>query len=252
MHLHQFQTGRMKKKVIFALLNTHTMAKKQQEETIVDVQEIYTKTEMYVDKNRKMLTAILGGIALAFCAFFGYQYLVVKPNELEARESIWKAEIYFQSDSLDLAMAGDGVYLGFEDVAAQYGNTSAGKLANYYMGIIHRDQGEYELAIENFKKCDFDDDVLGIIALGNIGDLYVELNDLESGLEWLNKAAAEAKGSASKSYSAPLYMLKAGIVQMELGNNSEAKKIFDAITEGYPDATEYEKAAKYGAMLYQY
>lgn len=228
------------------------MAKKQQEETIVDVQEIYTKTEMYVDKNRKMLTAILGGVALAFCAFFGYQYLVVKPNEMEARASIWKAEIYFQADSLDLAMEGDGVYLGFEDVAAQYGKTSAGKLANYYMGIINRDKGEYDLAIENFKQCDFDDDVLGLIALGNIGDLYVELNDLDSGLEWLSKAAAKAKSSESASYSAPMYMMKAAIVHMDKGNNAEAKKMFDAIIADYPDATEYEKAAKYGAMLYQY
>lgn len=228
------------------------MAKKDQEETIVDVQEIYTKTEMYVDKNRKMLTTVLGGVALAVCAFFAYQYFVVNPNEMDARASIWKAEIYFQADSLDLAMNGDGVYLGFEDVAAQHGNTSAGKLANYYMGIINRDQGEYELAIDNFKQCDFDDDVLGLIALGNIGDLYVELNDLDAGLEWLSKAAAKAKNSDSDSYTAPMYMMKAAIVQMDLGNKSEAKKMFDAITEGYPDATEYEKAAKYGAMLYQY
>ncbi|MCB0762478.1 MAG: tetratricopeptide repeat protein [Flavobacteriales bacterium] len=229
------------------------MAKKQaQDETIVDVQEIYTKTEMYVDRNRKTLTIVLVGVALVALAFFGYKYFVVQPKVEKAQSSIWRAEMYFMNDSLDQALNGDDEHMGFLEVAKAYDGTSVGMLANYYLGIIYRDQGDYQSALDHFSKSDFDDDVLGLIAMGNVGDMYVELGDLNQGAEWLNKAARKASASDSKSYSAPLYLLKAAMVQLELGNNAEAKKMFDEITTNYPDATEYEKAAKYGAMLYQY
>ena len=47
--------------------------KNQIEETIVDVQEVYTKTEVFVDRNRKALTIGLAVVALVVISFFAYQ-----------------------------------------------------------------------------------------------------------------------------------------------------------------------------------
>jgi len=88
--------------------------KKNQEETIVDVQEVYTKTEMYVEKNRKPLVIVVAAVAIIFIAFFGYKQLIVKPQLEEASNNIWKAQLYFENDSLDLALNGDGLYMGFD------------------------------------------------------------------------------------------------------------------------------------------
>ena len=72
------------------------MAKKNQtEETIVDVQEVYTKTEVFVDRNRKALTIGLAAVALVVIGFFAYQKLLLEPQAQEAQNNIWQAQMYF-------------------------------------------------------------------------------------------------------------------------------------------------------------
>lgn len=219
--------------------------KNQKEETIVDVQEVYSKTEVFVDRHRTGLTFAIVAIALVFVGYFAYQNLVVNPNNQEGAEAIWKAEHYFEMDSLDLALQGDGMYLGFEDIAAEYGQTPAGKRANYYMGIIYRNRGEYEAALDYFKKADFNDEIVGVMAMGNVGDMYVEVGNLEEALVWFKKAVSKAESSASAKYSAPTYLMKLGIVQLALEDKSGAKASFSTITKKYPEYNEVEKARKY-------
>ena len=70
------------------------MAKKN-DDTILNVDEVYTKTEQFVDKNRNQLTIILGGAAVIILGFMGYKTLVSDPAELAAEEAIVQAEYYF-------------------------------------------------------------------------------------------------------------------------------------------------------------
>ncbi len=223
--------------------------KKNQEETIVDVQEVYTKTEMYVEKNRKPLVIVVAAVAIIFIAFFGYKQLIVKPQLEEASNNIWKAQLYFENDSLDLALNGDGLYMGFEEISETYASLSVGKLANYYCGLIYRNNGEYETALDYFQKADFDDAAVGILAMGNVGDMHVELENYQDGATWLEKAARKASASISDEFSAPFYFYKAGIVNLELENHAKAKEMFSEIVENYEGSTEFAKATKYLATL---
>ena len=223
------------------------MAKKnQQEETIVDVQEVYTKTEVFVDKNRKILTAVLLGIAIGVAGYFAYTRLFQLPKEKAAAESMWKAEEYFSMDSLDLAMTGDDLDPGFEEIAREYGSTKAGLRANYYMGVIYRDRGEFSMALEHFEKAaDLDDEAVSCFAIGNIGDMHIELGDTDKAVKFFEKAARKS----DNEFTRPLYLMKAARVHMELGNNDAAKKNFKEITSDYPTASEFKDAQKYLASL---
>ena len=53
--------------------------KKATEENLINVDEVYTKTEQFVDKNRNQLTYGLGGAALIILLIAGYKQLIVKP-----------------------------------------------------------------------------------------------------------------------------------------------------------------------------
>lgn len=226
------------------------MAKKNNaEETIVDVQEVYTKTELFIDRNRKGLAIGIAAAILVVLAIIGYKYLIVQPTENEAAQASWKAEQYFEIDSLDLALEGDGLYKGFIDIAADHAGTKAAMRAHYNMGIIFRDRGEFDAAIEHFQQADFSDDVISVLATGNIGDCYVELGDVAQGLTYLTKAANAAQGNNGSSFTAPVYLYKAAIANMELGNKAEAKALFEKITEKYPKAQQFNDAKKYLAML---
>lgn len=89
----------------------------------LDVSEVYTKTELFVDKNKKPLTIGAGVLVAIVLVVIGYQQFVVKPKTAQALEDIWKAQYYFEIDSLDLALNGDGQWMGFEAVADEYGST---------------------------------------------------------------------------------------------------------------------------------
>lgn len=230
------------------------MAKKNQtEETIVDVQEIYTKTEVFVDRNRKALTIGLAVVAVAVIGFFAYQNLVVQPKKSEAQNNIWKAQMYLEQDSLDLALNGDGFYYGFEQIAEEFGGTEAGLLSAYYCGIIHRDNGDYTTALEYFKTASsLDDNVVSVLAMGNVGDMYVESGDVASGADWMTKTARKAASTTSKDFTAPMYYAKAAALQKELENYKAAADMYQVIIDDYSSSQEYRDAVKQSKFLLRY
>ena len=226
------------------------MAKKNdQEEVIVDVKEVYTKTEMFVDRNRKTLTIVIGAAAVILIGFYAYRLLVVKPKEDKATEEIWKAEQYFEIDSLDLALVGDGLYPGLEDIVSDYAGTKAADRANYELGIISRDRGNFEEAIAYFEQADLDDDVVSVLSITNIGDCYVELGNTEEAVKHFEKAISKSKGTDAESFTAPMVMFKAAIAYMDLDQKDKAAKYFEKIVENYPDAQVKPRAERYAAYL---
>lgn len=241
----------MVKKPIFAPRKSYNMAKKkdQEEEVIVDVKEIYTKTELFVDRNRKMLTGILVGIVAVIAIGAAYYYLVVKPKEQNASAEAWKAEQYFEIDSLDLALYGDGLYAGLEDIANDHSGTKAASRANYQMGIVERDRGNFEDAIAYFEKVDLSDEVVSFLAATAIGDCEVELGNYAEAAKKFEKAVSKAKGTNAEDFTAPIAHYKAGVAYMEMEDNAKAIKHFDAIVENYPESQIHGRAERFVAYL---
>ena len=122
--------------------------KKKTEDQFEQVEQALSKTEQYIVDNQKSIMTIIGAIVAIVVLFKAYQNFYLLPLEKEAQTDIYMAELYFQKDSFNLALDGDGQYAGFLDIADDYGSTNVGKLANYYAGICYLHLGEYENAIE--------------------------------------------------------------------------------------------------------
>jgi predicted negative regulator of RcsB-dependent stress response len=227
------------------------MAKKEQkEETIFDASAVYTKTELFVDRNRKKLVIGFGAIALLFAGIFGFQYLYSKPRQEKAANDIWKLQQYMEIDSTEWALNGDGEVEGMEAIAEKYSGTPTGKLAHYYLGVLYRDRAEYETALNHFKEADFDDQAIGIIAMANVGDMYVEMDNLEEASGWLEKAARKAVQSDSKEFLGPQYLLKAARVYIELGKSDKAVNLLKQVKElSLSTSAEHAEATKWLARL---
>ncbi len=226
------------------------MAKKTNtEETIVNVDELYTQTEQFVDKNRKQLTLGLGAMSALVLAVIGYSTLVVAPKNQAAEEASFMAEHYFAKDSMDLAMLGDGLNAGLEEVLMDHAGTPAASRAAFELGIIHRDAARFEDAVASFEEAGFGDDVFGPLVEANLGDCLVELGDLAGAEGHFAAAASRAASGLAAKALAPMCSYKQALVLLELGNEDKARKVLQGISNDFPNSTYASNATALAASL---
>ena len=95
------------------------MAKKEKgrkPQGIKNVEETLTKTEQFLEENYKMMLTVLG-VIVALVAIVWLARLYLSKRSEEAQAQIYQAERYLEMDSINLALNGDGNYLGFIDIA---------------------------------------------------------------------------------------------------------------------------------------
>jgi len=234
-----------------ALLLRHkinkAMAKKTDhtEEKIMAVEEALSKSEVFIEKNQKLLTIILGSIAVIVLAYFGFQRFYLMPQEKEAQSQMFMAEKYFEQDSLKLALNGDGNYLGFLQIIEDYSMTKSANLAHYYAGIIYLKDGKFQEAIDHLEKFDIKDELVSPMAKGAIGDAYMELGKVDKAAEFYLKAADLRKNE----FTTPVFLQKAAWASETLGKKDEALKYYDRIRIEYPRSAEARDVDKYIARL---
>ncbi len=224
------------------------MAKKKKsgvEEPIEGVENLLSKTEQYIEENQKSLTIIVVAIVVVVLGYLGYRNLYVAPLEQEARSQIYMAERYFERDSFYLALYGDGNYPGFIDIIEDYSVTQAANLARYYAGISYLRMEEYHNAIEYLTSFNSRDQLVSPVALGAIGDAWVELGELERAVSFYVKAARHR----ANEFTSPLFWMKAGQVYEELGKYNRALEAYENILDDYPETTEGRQVEKYIARV---
>lgn len=221
------------------------MAKKITEEpkddVIVDVEEVYSKTEEFIQQNQNVIMGVVGAVVAVIVGFYAYNRVYLEPLDEEAHGQMFMAEQYFQKDSFQTALNGDGNYLGFLDVADEYGNTSAGNLAHYYAGICYLHLGQYESAIDELESFDGNGEMLGAVALGAIGDAYMELDNTDEALSYYEKAVS----ASENDFTTPVYLQKAGFASEKAGNWDKAIDYYSQIKDKFPTSNEGRNAEKY-------
>ncbi len=217
-------------------------------EPIIDVEVAYSKTEQFIEDNKNRLALVAIILTVLFGGYFAYKYLYIQPMDEEAQKQMWKAEQYFEKDSFDLALNGDGNYFGFLQIISDYGLSKTANLAQYYSGICYLRKGEFENAIEYLEDFDSDDEMLAPIAAGAIGDAYMELGKTDEAVSHYVSAAE----MEDNQFTAPVYLMKAGLA-FELQNDfSGAKKVYQKIKKDYPETMEGKNVDKYLARAESY
>lgn len=212
---------------------------------IENIESALTKTEQYIEDNQKSLLIIVGVIVGLTLLFFGYKRYVLAPKEKEAQSQMYVAERYFERDSFNLALNGDGSYPGFVDIIDEYGMTKSANLACYYAGISYLRTQNYEEAIRFLKKFDTDDNMLGPVSLGAIGDAYIELGELEKAAGYFKKA-----GNFNKNpFASPVYLMKLVLVYEKLEKFDQAIAACNKIKAQFPNSYEGRNIDKYIVRL---
>jgi tetratricopeptide (TPR) repeat protein len=219
------------------------MAKKvdKTEKQMIAVEEALSKTEVFIEKNQRVLLIVIGVIVVAVLAFYGYKRLYVAPMEKEAQSQMFMAERYFEIDSLNLALYGDGNYLGFIDIIDEYGVTKSANLARYYVGISYLRQGDFEQAIEYLDEFDKKDQIVGPMAYGAMADAYLELDQPGEAARYYMEAA----NFRTNDFTTPMYLMRAGWTYEMLGEYDRALEAYTRISVEFPRSLQSPEIDKY-------
>ena len=192
---------------------------KKREDGFEHLEEALTSGEQFIEKNQKMIVNVVLVLVVIIAGYFGYNRFIAEPHAQEAANQIFGAQNYFEKDSFNLALNGDGNVLGFIEIADKYSSTPSG----------------------NLEKFSSDDLLLSNLAKANIGDAYMQLGEYRKAAENYKKAAA----SKTNDFSTPTFLMKNGLALEKSNDYSGALKVYEQIEQEYPASPEGRDIEKY-------
>ncbi|RLD40891.1 MAG: tetratricopeptide repeat protein [Bacteroidetes bacterium] len=222
------------------------MAKKKEQpisgdKRLENIEETLSNTEQFIINNQKNISMVVAIIVIVILAYFAFNKYYIEPNTQDAQEQLFAAQAFFEADSLDKALYGDGNSLGFLDIADEFSMTTPGNLANYYAGISFLRKGDFDQAIEFLNSFDSDDHVVSSMATGAIGDAYIEKGDNSKAIAYY----LEAANKEDNSFTTPLFLFKAAQVYEINDEFEDAVRIYTRIKKNYATSTEGRSIDKY-------
>ena len=213
-------------------------------ESSEELAEKLSRTEQWVEDNKTLVFSVLGAIILGVGAVLFYRYYLNNQNNL-AQSEMFQAQYWFEADSLDLALNGDGNNYGFLEVIDNYGQTKAGNLANFYAGVAYMKKGEFDNAILYLSEFNANDKLVQGRAYALIGDAYMEKEEYDNAVTFYSQAATYHPSE----YFTPQYLMKEALAHEKLEDFDNALASYDKIINKYSKSAEIQDARKQKARI---
>lgn len=201
------------------------------------------KFDEWFEEKKNIITYIGGGILAVIALVFFGKYYLTSQNE-EAQNTMFQAVYYFEADSLNKALNGDGSNPGLVEIADGYGLTKSGKLASYYAGVCYLKLGKYDEAIDYLDNFSSDDILVQARAYALIGDAYMEKTDYENAISYYKKAS---NYKPTKQFT-PDYLMKLALACELNKDYTGAIDAYNIIINEYPNSMKIADAKKYKAL----
>lgn len=223
----------------------------QEKDPEVKIESALGKTELWFEKNWKILTTILVVILVAVGGVYAFHGLYKVPRGKKAADAMFVAQQLFAQEDYATALNGDGNNLGFAEVADSYSGTPQARLAAHYAGICCMKEGDFDAALDYLSKYKATKGIPnGIVNAQNEGlkgDAYVQKGDVQSAIEHYRKAVK----ASDNVLTAPIYLKKLGLAYEAAGNYAEAVKSYRRVADDYPTSLEARDIEKFAAAAEQ-
>jgi len=200
--------------------------------------------EDFLKSNSKILAGVLAVAIVLIGGILFFQYNTQQQNE-KAQAEMFQAVYFFEQDSVDFALNGDGINKGFLNIIESYPRTDAANLAHFYTGSIYLSQKKFEDALTHFQEFSTDDYLVQAKAYSLVGDANLELGKTEEAIAQYTKAAR----TNENKFMSPKYLAKLAVAQEEAGKIEDAIKTYAEIEEKYYESFEFAAARKHKARL---
>jgi tetratricopeptide (TPR) repeat protein len=207
--------------------------------------EVLENIQAKYEKNKKRINTVIVAVVAVVAGYFGYQKLMVEPNNEKASAMMYFADKYRMADSADKALQGDGQHKGYLAVIKKYGGTDAGNMAKYYAGVCYLKKADYKNAIKYLEDFNGKGTLVEYSAFGAMGDAYMNMGNTDKAIDFYKKAG----GKQGDALHAPIYLFRAGLAYEKANKPEEAKKLYKQIRDEYPQSPESQKVDKQLALL---
>lgn len=200
--------------------------------------------EDFLKNNSKILAGLLAVAVVLIGGILFFQINTQNQNE-KAQAEMFQAVYFFEQDSVDYALNGDGINKGFLSIVENYPRTDAANLANLYIGSIYLSQKNFKDALTHLEDFSTDDYLVQAKSYSLIGDANLELGNTAEAIAQYTKAAR----TNENKFISPKYLAKLAVAQEEAGKVEDAIKTYAEIEEKYYESFEYAAARKHKARL---
>lgn len=206
--------------------------------------EKLSRSEQWIEDHKNLVFAVLGVIVLAIGATLFYRYYIGNQNNM-AQSEMFQAQYWFEADSIDLALNGDGNNYGFLEIIDNYGSTKAANLAHFYVGACYMKNGEFDNAISYLSIFNADDKLVQARAYSLIGDAHMEKGEYNSAAEFYGKASDHYPNE----FFTPQYLMKEALAYEKLEDFNRALASYDEIINKFTKSAEIQNARKQRARI---
>lgn len=200
--------------------------------------------EDFLKNNSKILAGLLAVAVVLIGGILFFQINTQNQNE-KAQAEMFQAVYFFEQDSVDYALNGDGINKGFLSIVENYPRTDAANLANLYIGSIYLSQKNFKDALTHLEDFSTDDYLVQAKSYSLIGDANLELGNTAEAIAQYTKAAR----TNENKFISPKYLAKLAVAQEEAGKVEDAIKTYAEIEEKYYESFEYAAARKHKTRL---
>lgn len=210
-------------------------------EEVVLSEKPHDKLLAFFETYKRHLAIGTGLLLASILIGWGYKTFIMVPKQNNAQIQMIRAQQYFEMDSFNLALNGDGSFPGFKTIVDQYGGTPAGNGAKIYAGISALQLGQYQTAIDYLNDFKSSDELLNARKFGCMADAYAELGKMDEATSNYQKAVDAAPDN---EITAPVYYFRLAKALEATNKKDDAVKVYETLNLKFPETYEGNTAQK--------
>lgn len=217
-------------------------SKKSRKELLKKPDEFITltgKAIRFVSRYQKPISYSVCAVVAVVLVIFGYRFFA---HRAEAKAFSLLEQTMARYEAQKKATSPDEAYKKvseeFQRIVEKYGGNAAGKLARASYANISYDAGDYNKAIELYKRSlkDFKDHPMVYnLILSGLGYAYQQIGDNPNAAVYFEKLAA-----ATDSSNRDEALFNLGMIYEKLGDTDKSHQAFNQILSNYPNSMYFD------------
>lgn len=203
---------------------------------------LYKSSVDFFEKYQSKIFIYVGVLVVVAAAVYFYENQKIINDDKAALELSRIMQFFDQGSYLEAIEGKQGTnIIGLKNLVEEYSGTENGETAKIYLADCYSFLGNYEEAFKYYKDYDGSIDYFEAASMAGQAGYYAMNGDFDKAANLYLNASKQSQVNSQN----PDYMLNAGICFLKIGENDEAKILFNKIKEDYSTSLANREVDKY-------